>query len=169
LQVMRNRMPPRRQRRSTGEHAMDGIWPYLFRGTSIDWPGNKSLQKVKMTPTSTDALVATLFALECNQHGDGVVYFARWEPFKDRLHKPNVLAQRECEVAVSMLPVEFAAQAKGRISAIKAREILVSMGFLVPDAIPDRGFLGTSINQSDRRLTLAELRFFWKTITGEEQ
>jgi hypothetical protein len=43
---------------------MDGVWPYLFRGTSIGWPGNKTLQKVKMTPTSTDPFVATLFALD---------------------------------------------------------------------------------------------------------
>ena len=148
---------------------MDGGWPYLFRGTSVGWPGSKSLQKVRMTPASTDPFVATLFALECNQHGEGVVYFAPWETFKDRVRKPNVLARRECEVGLSMLPREFATETKGRVPALKSREILVSMGFQVPKAIRDKGFLGTSINLSDRRLTLAELRYFWKAITGEEQ
>jgi hypothetical protein len=148
---------------------MDGVWPYLFRGTTVGWPGNRSLQRVKMTPTSTDPLVATLFAMECIQHGEAIVYYARWETFKDRIRKPNVLARRECEVGVSMQPLEFAASAKGRIHALAARAILASMGFQIPPRITDRGFLTTSINQSDRRLTLEELRFFWHKITGEGQ
>jgi hypothetical protein len=68
-----------------------------------------------------------------------------------------------------MLPLEFAAEAKGRISALAARGILVSMGFQIPPANPDRGFLTTSINQYDRRLTPEELRIFWNNITGEDR
>lgn len=148
---------------------MDGVWPYLFRGTSLGWPGNKTMQKIGLTPTSTDPLVATFFAMKSNQHGEGVVYYARWEDFKDRFGLPNVLEHRECEVVLSMLPIEFARLAKGYIPVQKAREILVSMGFQVPTAIADRGYLTTAINQIDRWLTREELRSFWYALIGEKQ
>ncbi len=148
---------------------MDGVWPYLFRGTTLGWPGNKCLEKLNLTPTSTDPLVATLFALECNRHGAGIVYFARWEIFRDRIGGSNVLARQECEIALSLLPLEFADAANGNIDALEVRKILLSMGFQVPEAIADRGFLSASINQSNRRLTLAELHHFWNVVNGDQQ
>ena len=49
------------------------IGPYLYRGTTAGWPGNSVLQAERITCTSTDPLVATLFAIECRNHGRAII------------------------------------------------------------------------------------------------
>lgn len=37
---------------------------YLYRGTTLGWPGTPTTSGEGITPTSTDPLIATLFAVE---------------------------------------------------------------------------------------------------------
>jgi hypothetical protein len=55
--------------------------PYLYRGTTTGWPGNPVLREQNITCTSTDPLVATLFAIECRNHGRAIVAVARQDKF----------------------------------------------------------------------------------------
>ena len=49
---------------------------YYFRGTTEGYPGNSALQRLGITPTSTDPLVSTVFATNGEQYGKGVLYIA---------------------------------------------------------------------------------------------
>ena len=64
------------------------IGPYLYRGTTAGWPGNSVLQEEQITCTSTDPLVATLFAIECRNHGHAVILAVRTELFDKVLGPP---------------------------------------------------------------------------------
>ena len=65
------------------------IGPYLYRGTTAGWPGNSVLQEEEITCTSTDPLVATLFAIECRNHGHAVILAVRRDRFRGIDRPPN--------------------------------------------------------------------------------
>ncbi|GKX53153.1 RHS repeat domain-containing protein [Budvicia aquatica] len=108
----------------------------LFRGTSEGYAGGQGAQRVGITPASTDPAVSSVFATESNQYGNGVLYIARPSDLKGvEIFEGNVLAAKEAEVGVSLLPIEFADAASIRISASDARNILKDMDIHIPAVV----------------------------------
>jgi RHS repeat-associated protein len=133
---------------------------YYFRGTSVGYAGNESLQRLGLTPSSTDPLVATLFAVESSNYGSGVVYIASSQDLsgvgKDH---SNVLGELEMEVVWRIQPLEFARRASISVDVSRAKSILYSMGFSVPGQIPDKDALRNALN-STPRLNKEQIRQF---------
>jgi hypothetical protein len=108
---------------------------YLYRGTTRGWPGNECLRTERITCTTTDPLVATLFAIECRNRGPAVVLVARRKPFEGLIGPPNYFAIVECAVNVLVAPLDFASQAVLTLDVDQAITILGEMGF---DRLPAR-------------------------------
>ncbi len=107
-------------------------YKYLFRGTSKGFEGNSALQKTYMTPTSPDPAVATIFAIESKNYGEGVLHIALPSKFQGAEYTVNVLATLEREVVVGVTPVVFAKKASITITAEQSRGILAKMGINIP-------------------------------------
>src|SRR5277367_951504 len=84
---------------------------YLYRGTTLGWPGNM-LQELRITCTTTDPLVATLFAVECRNHGRPAILVARSDLFGELNAEENFFSVIECAINVRVSPLEFAAMAE---------------------------------------------------------
>lgn len=109
---------------------------YYFRGTTEGYPGNSALQRLGITPTSTDPLVSTVFATNGEQYGKGVLYIASSSDLKGiSSTSSNVLSSFEKEVAFDMQPLEFANRASLSVSSSQARTILKNMGYNIPSKI----------------------------------
>ena len=108
---------------------------YLYRGTTARWPGNESLLAAGITCTTTDPLVATLFAIACRNHGPGVVLLAPKGPLERLIGPSNPFEQIECAVNLEMLPGEFARRAVHRMDVDTSLAILAEPGF---SALPVR-------------------------------
>ncbi len=111
---------------------MEETDPYLYRGTTRGWPGNPGLQDLQMTCTTTDPLVATLFAIECLGHGEGIVYLAPRAPLERWAGPPNCFDDLECAVNIKIKPTEFLKHVQFGLHPHRTREILMEMGFVVP-------------------------------------
>ena len=134
--------------------------PVYFRGTSEGFPGSAALQRIGITPASTDPVVATIFATESSNYGRGVVYIATSEDLAGAsIGQGNVLAATELEVGVGLAPSEFAGRAGLTVSASQARAILQEMGVSIPTSI--RGPAGvTEALANTPRLTPAQISQF---------
>jgi RHS repeat-associated protein len=107
-----------------------------FRGTSEGYTGNPGLQRIGISPASTDPLVATIYATEAENFGKGVVHIATSADLKGvTIGEGNVLRKLELEVGVEVPPVEFASRSSITITATQARTILQRMGISVPSLI----------------------------------
>ncbi len=119
----------------------------LFRGTTVGYPGNPSLQRIGITPTSTDPAVATIFATEAANYGEGVVLIA------PRASVPtipaNVLGELEAEVGVELSPTQFAAQARS-VGVAASREALGQLGVEVPSAIRGKAALDAALRATPK-------------------
>lgn len=105
--------------------------PTLFRGTSDGFPGSPGTQRIGITPTSTDPVVATAFATHADEFGPGVLHVARPADLAGvKTHRG--LLPYESEIGVELLPVQFAARASTTVSSAHARSVLVQMGITVP-------------------------------------
>jgi hypothetical protein len=102
--------------------------PYLYRGTTEGWPGNNVLQEQQITCTTTDPLVATLFAIECRNHGRAVILAARRELFGDLIGPPNHFALIESAVNLLISPLDFARRAI-ILEVDEILEVLREIGF----------------------------------------
>ncbi len=88
----------------------------------------------KITPASTDPAVATTFAIECKNHGVGVVQVISEETLKAKgiaIKGGNYLKSFEAEVGVSVAPLEFARSANYTIPVSVSRQILKDMGIYI--------------------------------------
>jgi len=142
------------------ESAGGGTPPgFLFRGTTEGYPGNPALQKIGITPTTTDPAVATLFATEASQHGQGVVLIAPRAGLP--VGEPNVLATIEREVAVELLPSEFAARATG-VNVADARAALTRVGINLPSKVT-KGSLSSDLTHVPK-MTDSEIMQFLKQV-----
>ncbi|WP_017324319.1 RHS repeat-associated core domain-containing protein [Synechococcus sp. PCC 7336] len=134
----------------------------LFRGTTRDFPGNPILQRLGISPASTDPLVATVFALEGKARGgDPIVLFGNAQDFgSPDINLGNVRRTLEREVAVGMSPSDFARNAPNSISADRARQILSELG--VADLPPSIGSVqeATQILENTPRLTPEQILEF---------
>ena len=109
---------------------------YYFRGTTEGYPGNSALQRLGITPTSTDPFVSTVFATNGENYGKGVLYIASSTDLKGiSTTSSNVLSSFEKEVAFNIQPLEFANRAGLSVSSSQARKILKSMGYNIPSRI----------------------------------
>ncbi len=109
----------------------------LFRGTTIGYAGNMSLQKLGITPTSLDPVVATIMATEAEAYGAGIVYMATEADLQGvkLLANANVLQELEREVAVELQPLSFAQRASTSITAQQSRQIIKELGISIPSKI----------------------------------
>ncbi|MCX7806893.1 MAG: hypothetical protein N3A38_17150, partial [Planctomycetota bacterium] len=119
---------------------------FLFRGTSVGYPGGPSVQKVGVTPVSTDPGKATLFAIESSQYGEGVLIIARSSDLPaGSIGAGNVLGALESEVGVSMLPVEFARRARMSLTVEQARTLLQQVGVETPVMLATKAQLDAAL------------------------
>jgi hypothetical protein len=123
---------------------------YLFRGTSKGFAGHEGLRELNRTPTSTDPLVATLFAIESSGHGEGVLHIALRRRFARRIAPGNYYKNLEREVVVALQPIQFAALADITISAQQARRHLADIGFPLPPVIAGHMNLQLKLADSPR-------------------
>jgi len=137
-----------------------------LRGTSEGFPGSPGLQKIGITPASTDPVVATVFATEAESFGRGVVHIATPADLAGvTVSQGSVRAALEAEVAVELLPAEFAARASTTITAAEARTALSNLGVRVPPAI--RGSAAAdSVLRNTPRLTDAQIKEFLDAVKG---
>jgi RHS repeat-associated protein len=109
---------------------------YLFRGTSEGFEGSAALQKLSITPTSSDPVVATVFAVSSKNYGKGVLQIALPKELQGVEFTGNVLQSLEKEVAVGLKPADFASKTSLTITADQASGILNKMGVKLPQNIP---------------------------------
>jgi hypothetical protein len=137
---------------------------WLYRGTTPHWPGSEPLRTLRITPTSTDPLVATIFALECLRFGPAVVQIVLREAVADRIDQPNVLSALEREVVLAMPPEEFSRDhACLQVSAYEAREVLAEIGYELPVSMANKQVFQTLIATS-ARLRQTDIREFNRLI-----
>jgi hypothetical protein len=138
--------------------------PYVYRGTSVGWPGNAVCQRLPITCTSSDPLVAALFGVYCLNHGPGVVYAATRSNVEQFVTAPNQHAHDwERAVNLGITPLEFIRYAIIAEPVEVVREILTDIGFAVPTRIRDLEALNTSIRavfESSGYLSEAQLAEF---------
>jgi RHS repeat-associated protein len=128
-----------------------GACTAVFRGTVKGSPGGEALQKLEITPTSTDALVSTLFATESENFGEGVFHIVMVSALQGiEIIEGNVLKQLELEIGIGLKPSDFAALASITITAEQARTILREMGFSVPSVIYDKAALDDALRNTPR-------------------
>ena len=108
---------------------MDPEAEYLYRGSTLGWAGTRVNRTLPMTCTSTDPLVATLFALECLFHGHAVVHFVLKSVVSPFIGPSNFFDHKELAVNLQPGPLEFLQYVSHSIDADDAREILWSIGF----------------------------------------
>lgn len=90
------------------------------------------MQRLKITPTSTDPLVSTVFAANGGQYGKGVLYICSADDLKGVSYTAsNVLSNYEKEVCFNIQPLEFANRASMIISSLYAR----NMGYDIPQEL----------------------------------
>jgi hypothetical protein len=119
---------------SASAHA--GETKYYFRGTSKGFPGSTGVQRLGVTPVSTNPAIATTFATGAEQFGEGVVYIATPEDLTGVEVGPgDYLAELESSASVWTTPSEFAERASIALDAADARGILRSMGVSIPGSI----------------------------------
>jgi hypothetical protein len=121
----------------------------LFRGTTDGYPGNASLQRLGITPTSTDPAIATIFSIEAESYGKGIVYLTNSQKFNSVGMTANVLEKTELEVAVQVAPSEFVNYTTGAITTEQARGLLKEMGIELPKRIT-KGNISSVIEQTPR-------------------
>lgn len=116
---------------------------YLFRGTTADWPGNPSLQRAGVSPTSTNPAMATNFAIESSRFGDGVIHIVNGG--RVPLTAGNVLSHLEAEVVVNLPPNVLAARAELTITVGQARQILRELGIDTPPSLAGKEALRQAV------------------------
>jgi hypothetical protein len=102
---------------------------YVYRGTTLGWPGNMSLQQEHITCATADPLVATLFAILARNYGQALVMAARRSLFGELVGSPNYFSVIESAVNLRLSPVEFARIAEIRLGVDKSIAILRELGF----------------------------------------
>lgn len=124
-------------------------WTYLYRGTTAGWPGSSTLQAERITCTSTDPVVATLFAVECRNHGRAIVAAAKRGNFQRPLGPANHFFVLESAVNLYVPPLEFVAKAEIILDVDRALAILSEIGFEdLPVRIRDKESLRDALLQT---------------------
>jgi len=145
---------------------------YVYRGTTEGWPGNMSLQDEKMTPTTTDPLVATLFAIECRNHGPALILAAPRSLFEGLIGPANYFSVIESAVNLEIFPMEFAIMAKEKLDVDQSIAVLHEMGFQeMPVRLSGSYALQRTIDESYKaglRLSEEQIRSYNSRMFGTE-
>ncbi len=109
----------------------------FFRGTSVDYPGSPSMIRSGIVPTSENPAVSTVYALESNNFGNGVVYIASETELSGLVKvEGNVLKDIDVEIGIETTAKDFANRAGLKITAEQSRTILKEMGINIPAWVP---------------------------------
>lgn len=153
---------------------MSSVTPvvYLFRGTSKGWPGNPNSDQHSMTYTSTDPLVATLFAVACRGLGPAVLLASPRGRFPELEPGPSDLLFQawECSVTLAVRPIEFASRAEYSMDVVEALRSLAELGFPgLPQGLNGRSALQYALTESHslgQRLNREQIRRFTALMIG---
>ena len=130
---------------------------HVFRGTTEGFAGNPVLQRIGLTPTSVDPVVATAFASEGASKGvNPLILFGPRSAFGETLGMGNVRSLLEMEVSIGLTPSQFAATAPNSVSLARARAILAEMGIEVPSSM----YNADAFLRQSPRLTPEQIRKF---------
>lgn len=133
---------------------------YLFRGTSEGFEGLSSLQRLGLTPTSSDPVVATVFATNAENYGKGVLQVALPKNLQGVEFTSNVLSEMEREIAVGIKPAEFTSKVTLTITSTEARGILGDMGIKLPSKVKLDEL--SNVLRETPRLNAAQIDEFYK-------
>jgi len=139
------------------------IRSYLYRGTTEGWPGNKVLQEEQITCTTTDLLVAALFAIKGRNHGPAVILAAQGSLFAELVAPPNHFAVIESAVNLRIRPIQFAKQAEMVLNVDEVLEFLREIGFEIPVRLRDHEALREALlytYEAGQRLNSDQLDLF---------
>lgn len=137
-----------------------------FRGTSLGFAGASALQRLGITPVTTDPVVATTFATHGNTYGRGVLYIARTSDLGGAtIIEGNVLAALECEFGVELTPSAFAQRCSIMVASTTARDCLRVLGVLCPPVIRDPEDVRMNLRLLPR-LAPAEARRFVELVSA---
>ena len=103
---------------------------YLYRGTTEGWPGYPVRPGEEITCTTTDPLVATLFAIECRNYGRAVILAARHDMLEHLVAPANVFDIMESAVNLRCSPLEFASRAEFVLDVDESIAVLRVVGFV---------------------------------------
>jgi hypothetical protein len=141
---------------------------HVYRGTSVGWAGSDAIQQLGITCTSSDLLVATLFAINCLRYGEGVVHLARFEQVNGLCAESNVLSHVECEITFAMLPTAFERlYVTKTVDALQSRRTLQSLGFSIPASIYNLTHLRELLHetrQKGQRLDVSQIEEFDRRV-----
>ena len=104
--------------------------PYVFRGTTIGYPGNKTSVDNSFCCTSKNPVKALWFAMECmihNERNNAVVYIADTSKLRIIPITQNVLNKLEEEIAFNITPVEFYSYCIGYIEVSDFQKALLKL------------------------------------------
>ncbi len=142
---LRNRVfSPQSGRAATASAGDEG---FLFRGTTSGYPGSPGTQRVGITPTTQDPVVASAFATHGDEFGQGVLQVARGSNLTGVKRHEGLLSY-EKEIGLELLPTEFAERSSATISSSQARAALAEVGVDVPRRIPTAGDLSTFLQDA---------------------
>lgn len=124
---------------------------FIYRGTTRHVNEHSSLSKLGITSASEDALIATLFAIECQRFGASVVLMCDRTKVAELIQPANVLEDLEREIVLGVSPEVFAvAHVEKRLPPQLAREILAELGFELPPTIANKAVLHNLLQHTPR-------------------
>jgi hypothetical protein len=104
--------------------------------------GNPGPQELRLTPTSRDPLVATLFALNCVRFGKAIVQICDRGSVADLIHPGNTLNELEREVVIGVAPAEFTERfVVDELPVSLTRQTLAEFGYELPVSIANNDVL----------------------------
>lgn len=109
------------------------IPPYVFRGTTIGFPGGTNIQKLGYSCTTWNPIKATLFAIECaRRHPEtAVVYVIKTGNIAYLKPLGNVLKKYEEEVVWPILPKDLYKLSEGYVTIQNMLQALTKNGISV--------------------------------------
>ena len=120
---------------------------YVFRGTTINWPGNNASKKLPRTPTTSNPIKALLFAMASSGHGHKtVIYIVNENKLGSISFDKNVLAKTEEEKGYIITPLKFIKLAEGYITTEEAIEILHQLKLPIP-MLTDKSLFDFSLSE----------------------
>ncbi len=127
-----------------------GLQQCVFRGITINWPGNSSNKILPRTPTTTNPIKALLFAMTCiDKTSLAVIYIAQEKNLVSLNFDKNILAVTEEEKGYIVTPLKFIELCDGYITKNEAINILQQLKLPIPMLL-DRFLFDLSLNEIDK-------------------
>ena len=137
------------------------VGEFVYRGTTLGWPGLPVVAELRLCSASSDPVVATLFAIGCrNRGGAAVVHLVRATDVPLARDAENWLAELEAEVVIERTAGEVEVLATATVAADDAITALGRLGVELPARIASFDNALSETLREHRRLTAAERRSF---------